>query len=92
MRGVNVLIIRGASTKIPVTVPAHEVPVLESLYGRDDVHRVKTVNLPGKFDAEDAWGALMRKYRGKEQGIVLSLYPNPAALARASEPDDKPAK
>lgn len=82
-----VLIERDASTKIPLTVPEYEIPVLQAIHGDDRVHFVgdnRPVPNPRPdraFDPFDAYGALLRKYR-QFTDAVRFVYASPQILAR----------
>jgi len=82
----TVIIDRGADIKLPTTIFEYELPVLQAIYGEEQVFvaEEEDVEVP-TFTANEAHDALRRKY-SQEQSLqaVLSVYPRPATLAKAS--------
>ena len=81
---VSLLIQRNANTRIPRTVWSYEVPVVRAIHGEDAVvivsrNRVKDA----KFNADEAFDQLVRKYQGGDAERVLrSVYRDAGVLAR----------
>jgi len=86
----SVIIERDTSSKIPLTVPEYEIPVLQAIHGESRVHIGEQVADPrppadpprGEFDPLVAFGALQRKYR-QDSAALQHVYPTPRALAAA---------
>lgn len=79
MEYVTILIERDTSTRIPVTVPAYEVPVLEEIHGESRISEVSRSDSPDMVDAVEAHEALRRKYGDTVTAVV---YRTPAVLGR----------
>lgn len=80
----TVIIDRGADIKLPTTIYEYELPILQAIYGEDLVAVVDEddVEVPA-FTANEAHDALRRKY-AQNIDAVLSVFPRPASLAKAS--------
>ena len=79
-----VIIDRDASTKLPATIFDYELPILQRIYGEDQVyeHSEEDVEVEA-MTANDAHEALRRKY-AQHIDDVLVVYSRPGALAKAS--------
>lgn len=80
----TVIIDRGADIKLPTTIYEYELPILQAIYGEDLVAVVDEddVEVPA-FTANEAHDALRRKY-AQNIDAVLSVFPRPSSLAKAS--------
>lgn len=81
-----VIIDRDAQTKLPATVFEYEVPVLEELYGEENIsiHSETDVEVDTTdFRAVDAYAGLINKY-SQHVDIVKRVYPRVRTLARES--------
>jgi hypothetical protein len=80
---------RDALTTTPVNVPAHEVPILQTIFGEENVHNRRGQSLAGEDAAElsaadvvgevdqqeDEFLRLERKYGGNDKGsFVEQVY------------------
>jgi len=100
---IDVLVDRG-STKIPVTIPAYELAVLQHIHNLDAddgvvemvVAREGTSQwLPVEdgFNAQDAYDALRRKYQDSQTGFVRAVYKNARELDKRLElREDEPKR
>jgi hypothetical protein len=79
-----VIIDRGADIKLPTTIFAYELPILEAIYGEELVAVVdeEDVEVPA-FTANEAHDALRRKYAQNIE-VVTGVYPRPSVLGKAS--------
>ena len=86
---VDLLVARGQHTKIPVTVPLYELPVLEEIHnatieGGETVAMVTEIPesrrmqpVSDDFDAQTAFDQLRRKYQDKSSAPLLHrVYPS----------------
>lgn len=77
---ITLLIDRDATTKLPVVVFDYEQPILEEIYGEEQVFEVegslKEVDVPD-FDVRAAFDGLVNKYAGNAEAerARKSLYP-----------------
>lgn len=74
---VTLLIDRDATTKIPVVVYDYEQPILEEIYGEEQVFEVesKEVDVPD-YDVKAAFDGLVNKYSSAEAEIARKrLFP-----------------
>lgn len=79
-----VIIDRDASTKLPATIFDYELPILQKIYGEDEIAEYSEEDVEvTAMSANEAHEALRRKY-AQHIDDVLSVYPRPAALAKAS--------
>lgn len=82
---ITAIIDHSAHVKIPVTVPEYEIPVIEEIFGQENVQvtgeKLITVE---RYNAADAHAALLRKYRQNE-AEVRAVYRGPKSLARESD-------
>lgn len=87
----DVIVDRG-TTKIPVTVPAYELPVLEAIHNQDtadgliqmvQVGESRIEPLTEDFDADAAFQALRRKYDSQKDKPTLAVYKNSRDFARS---------
>lgn len=101
----TVLVRKDASTILPVQVPEYEIPLLEVLYGEENLLNAD-LKLGGEYGygeavgqidpSEDEHGRLEAKYGGNEQGaIVEQVYGKKSLKALAkliAKEADEPAK
>lgn len=88
---VVVTIDKGANVKTAVTVPEYEVPVLEAIYGEENISEESFDEFDGAVpeSASEVHLKLLSKYKSHVDE-VLSVYPSPSALAKTSGlPHDK---
>lgn len=79
-----VLIDRDAGTKLPATIFDYELPVLQEIYGEEQIFEVEEdIVEVDYFTANDAYDALRRKY-SQHMDAVLRAYPRVQALAKSS--------
>lgn len=82
---VTAIVDHSAHVKIPVTVFEYELPVLEEIFGQENIQVTgeKTITVD-RFNAADAHAALIRKYRQNE-AEVRAVYRGPKSLAKESD-------
>jgi pyruvate/2-oxoglutarate dehydrogenase complex dihydrolipoamide acyltransferase (E2) component len=79
-----VLIDRDAGTKLPATIFDYELPVLQEIYGEEQIAEVEEDLVEvDAFTANDAFDALRRKY-AQHMDAVLRAYPRVQNLAKSS--------
>lgn len=82
---VTAIVDHSAHVKIPVSVFEYELPVIEEIFGSENVlvtgDKVVSVD---RFNAADAHATLLRKYRQNEQE-VRNVYRGPKSLAKESD-------
>lgn len=79
-----VLIDRDAGTKLPATIFDYELPVLQEIYGEEQIFEVEEDLVEVDFfSANDAFDALRRKY-AQHMDAVLRAYPRVQNLAKSS--------
>jgi hypothetical protein len=79
-----VIIDRDASTKLPATIFDYELPILQRIYGEDQVAEESEEDVEvASMTANEAHEALRRKY-AQHIDDVIAVYPRPAALAKVS--------
>lgn len=85
LTALTAIIDHSAHVKIPVTVFEYELPVLEEIFGQENVLVTgeKTVTVE-RFNAAEAHAALLRKYRQNE-AEVRAVYRGPKSLAKESD-------
>lgn len=80
-----VIIDRDASTKLPATIFDYELPILQRIYGEDQVAEESEEEVEvGYMTANEAHEALRRKY-AQHINDVLAIYPRPAALGKVTD-------
>ncbi len=85
LKSVTAIIDRDAHTKLPATVFEYELPILELLYGEEQVAVVAEEDVEVQsFSANEAFDALRRKYSPQNLDAVTRIYAGPKALARAA--------
>lgn len=82
---VVVTIDKGANVKTAVTVPDYEVPILEAIYGEENISEDTHDEFDGEVPetATDVHLKLLSKYKSHPEE-VHAVYPSPAALAKES--------
>lgn len=82
---VTAIIDHSAHVKIPVSVFEYELPVIEEIFGQENIQVTgqKVVSID-RFNAADAHAALMRKY-AQNQDAVRTIYRGPKSLAKESD-------
>jgi hypothetical protein len=82
---ITAIIDHSAHVKIPVSVFEYELPVIEEIFGQENVQVTgeKVVSVD-RFNAADAHAAMIRKYRQNE-AEVRAVYRGPKSLARESD-------
>ncbi len=82
---ITAIVDHSAHVKIPVSVFEYELPVLEEIFGQENIQVTgeKTVTVD-RFNAADAHAALIRKYRQNE-AEVRAVYRGPKSLAKESD-------
>jgi hypothetical protein len=79
-----VLIDRDAGTKLPATIFDYELPVLQEIYGEEQIAEIEEDLVEvDAFTANDAFDALRRKY-AQHMDAVLRAYPRVQNLAKSS--------
>jgi len=79
-----VIIDRDASLKLPATIFDYELPILEAIYGEDQVYVDSEEDVEvAVMTANEAHEALRRKY-AQHVNEVLAIYPRPATLGKAT--------
>ena len=79
-----VIIDRDASMKLPATIFEYELPILQRIYGEDQVHEDSEEEVEvAAMTANEAHESLRRKYAQHIEDVI-AIYPRPAALAKAS--------
>ncbi len=82
---ITAIVDHSAHVKIPVSVFEYELPVLEEIFGQENIQVTgeKTITVD-RFNAADAHAALIRKYRQNE-AEVRAVYRGPKSLAKESD-------
>lgn len=99
----NVLIRRDAHTITPVTVPLYEVPILQTIFGKENVqnmdgkplneNKLSDADIAGDYQPTDNESArLASKYGGNEKGLYVEAVYGPAASGRLDEVVERAAK
>ena len=86
------MVSRDAMTHVPVTVPAHEVEIMQALHGVENVRVLEQKTEPTEIDPAVEGERLEQKYG---QGLIRELFgaTAPAKLAKlAAEHEVKSAK
>lgn len=82
-----VIIDRDASLKLPATIFEYELPILQAIYGEDQVYVAEEDDVEVEaMTANEAHEALRRKY-AQHINEVLAIYPRPASLGKATDLD-----
>jgi hypothetical protein len=81
--GVRLMVTRDSMTRLPVTVPAHEVEIMQALHGQENVQVLDEKTGPIGIDPEFEGERLTQKYG---RGLITELYGSLAGpkLAKAA--------
>jgi hypothetical protein len=91
---VTLMVTRDSMTRLPVTVPAHELEVMQALHGTENVQELDEKPAPVMLDPATEGERLQQKYG---RGLIAELYGaaparKVAAMCKEHEVKAKPAK